>query len=113
MSTKADDPRRTSTGGVTPGLEDAPAPGPEKEDGQHSSYWVLTEAERAKGFVRPVRMKYVHDTCGTVTQMSDRIAETYARDPQFYGSTFCMACKDHLPVGEFRWDDADGERLGS
>lgn len=57
---KADDPKISSTGGVTPGLENASAPGPVKENGQHSSYWILSEEERSKGFVRPYRDTYVH-----------------------------------------------------
>lgn len=45
--------------------------------------------------------------CGTVTSMSQAIAETYARDPFFYGSTYCVGCGMHKPVGrtgEFVWD---------
>lgn len=107
------DPRLTSTHGVTPGYEDKPAAGPEGPDGQASSYWVLTEAERAKGFVRPVRFKYVHDApCGVVTRMGSAIAETYAADPTAYGSTFCVGCKAHFPVSEFLWDGTE-ERVGS
>lgn len=59
-STKADGPTRSTTHGVTPGYEDAPAPGPVGADGQHVSYWVLTEEERRRGFVRPVRLSYKH-----------------------------------------------------
>ena len=43
--------------------------------------------------------------CGEVTTMSDSIAETYARDPSYYGSTFCVACRHHYPVKEFEWVD--------
>ena len=42
-------------------------------------------------------------------------AETYARAPGFYGGTFCIGCKTHLPVGragEFVWDGTD-ERVGT
>jgi hypothetical protein len=42
--------------------------------------------------------------CGVLTRMNMKIAETYARDPNFYGSTYCMGCQKHLPVGEFVWD---------
>lgn len=144
-----------------PGFENAPAPAPLKENGQHEAYWVLSPEERAKGFVRPVRRSYKHvgmpgpkhalrdltaeeherysskkfgyvkfepnpddasgyngrfwtqaeldrvgKGCGTITTMSQAIAETYARNPQFYGSTFCCGCGKHLPVGpigEFVW----------
>lgn len=135
---------------------------------QAEVYLVLSDEERAKGFVRPVRRSYVHvgapgpsyelrdltedeeqrwgglgyvkyepypDTsggalgqlwtqerldnvgkgCGAVTTMSQDIAETYARTPGFYGSTYCVRCRRHLPVGiggEFVWDD-DGLPVGA
>lgn len=75
-------------------------------------YLVLSEAERAKGFVRPVRRSYLHQTCGSVTTMSTPLAETYARDPKFYGATYCVACSKHLPVSEFVWEGSD-EVMGS
>ena len=84
----------------------------DRGDGQNESYIVLSEEERAKGFVRPVRQKYIHDKCGTVTTMHRAIAETYARDPKYYGATFCVHCGDHYPVSEFRWDDDSGQRVG-
>lgn len=159
-----------ATNGVTPGFETASAPGPiNPETGQHTSYWVLSEAERAKGFIRPVRRSYQHvgpkgpkyplldlteeqkeytkdcnyvkyekypeemrpalgrywtqedldkvnNGCGTVTTMGLSIAETYARNPYYYGSTFCVGCGTHLLVGkdgEFIWDDGSGERVGT
>lgn len=149
-----------------PGLEDAAAPQPIKENGQHAAYWVLTEEERSKGFLRPVRHSYQHvgrpgprnklrdltdeereryddyikfeeypesespatgrfwtqdeldnvdNGCMAVTTMSSAIAETYARNPHYYGSTFCVNCGKHLSVGkhgEFIWVD-DGSRVGS
>jgi hypothetical protein len=81
-------------------------------DGQQETYLVLSEEERAKGFVRPVRRSYVHDTCGAMTTMGRALAETYARDPKFYGGTFCATCGDHFPVAEFLWDGTN-ERVGS
>lgn len=132
-----------------------------RSDGQQEVYLVLSEEERAKGFVRPVRQKYKHvgerpkhstrpltaeeteryaafgyisyeeypeprgsvtgkfwtqaqlnSGCGTVTTMGLAIAETYARNPKFYGGTFCCACGKHLPVSEFVWDP-DGSPVGS
>lgn len=50
--------------------------------------------------------------CGTVTTMGRALSETYARDPKFYGATFCCGCNRHLPVAEFVWT-ADGQRVGS
>lgn len=156
--------RLTGRGEAAP--ENAPAPTEERlPDGQHADHWVLSEEERAKGFVRPVRLSYVHagplgpqhptreltedererfgsdwaayepyppdpegrkvgkfwtqadldkvgKGCGTVTSMPQAIAETYAREPSFYGSTFCCGCRDYFPVAEFVWDKTD-ERVGS
>lgn len=50
--------------------------------------------------------------CGAVTKMGREIAETYARNPKFYGATFCIRCRKHSPVDEFVWLDSD-ERVGS
>lgn len=80
--------------------------------GQHKGYLVLCEDERQKGFVRPYRDCYKHRTCGGVTTMGRALSETYARDPHFYGATFCVNCNRHLPVAEFIWT-ADGEQVGS
>lgn len=138
--------------------------GQTNETGQHAGYIVLCDAERAKGFVRPLRRSYRHvgrrpqypvrplddeqqrlfghagyecfeaypdgspeaakgtgrfwtkaeleSGCGTVTSMGLALCETYARDPKFYGSTFCVGCNRHLPVAEFVWSE-DGARVGS
>jgi hypothetical protein len=90
---------------LTHGADDAPTE-------QAEVYLVLSEEERAKGYVRPVRRSYTHTTCGTVTRMGEALAETYAARPTFYGATWCCGCSMHLPVGEFRWD-GDGTVLGS
>ena len=82
---------------------------------QNKKYLVLSEEERAKGFVRPVRRAYIHKrgkACGTKTTMGLALCETYARDPKFYGRTFCCGCGTHLPVADFDWDE-DGEAVGS
>lgn len=82
-------------------------------NGEQEKYVVLSDAERAKGFVRPLRFVYVHDKgCGQQTSMAQPIAETYARDPSFYGGTFCSTCHNHFPVDEFVWQGTD-ERVGS
>lgn len=80
--------------------------------GQQKGYIVLSEDERAKGFVRPLRDSYVHLKCGAVTRMGTALAETYARDPKFYSGTFCVGCKAHFPLAEFHWDGAS-EVVGS
>lgn len=82
---------------------------------QAGAYLVLSDEERAKGFVRPVRRGYIHMTCGVVTTMAQDIAETFAARPTFYGATYgatyCVGCHRHLPVGEFKW--LDGTKVGS
>jgi len=83
-----------------------------KDNGQQKGYVVLTEDERKKGFVRPVRDSYIHKVCGVETTMGQKIAETYARDPSFYSGTFCCGCKKHLPLSEFVWSDTE-ETVGS
>lgn len=50
--------------------------------------------------------------CNALTIMGRALSETYARDPKFYGQTYCCACRMHLPVSEFVWD-ADGKVVGS
>jgi|SRR5579872_572478 len=141
-----------------PGFETASAPAPiNPATGQHAAYWVLTEAERKKGFVRPVRDTYRHvgirpkhplrdltpeekerysdyvkfeqypegsrcigrywtepelsSGCGQTTTMGRALAETWAADLRYYGSTFCAYCGRHISVDEFEW--LDGQRLGT
>lgn len=84
-------------------------PGP---DGQNDVYLVLSDEERAKGFVRPFRTAYLHEACGCVTTMGDALAETYARQPDFYSHTMCMTCGAHFPVAEFVWYGTT-EKVGS
>jgi hypothetical protein len=48
--------------------------------------------------------------------MGVAIAETYARQPTFYGATYCSTCWMHKPVGEFVWierDGTDGPKVGA
>lgn len=80
---------------------------PNTTPGMADTYLVLSEAERAAGFVRPVRLTYTHLICSTNTTMGRALAETYAREPTFYGSTYCVGCSNHQPVGEhgqFVWE---------
>jgi hypothetical protein len=69
--------------------------------GQQKGYVVLSEAERAKGFVRPVRRTYTHLKCGTDTTRAQSIAETYARNPKFYSGTFCCHYREHFLLDQF------------
>lgn len=44
--------------------------------------------------------------CRETTVMGLELSETYARNPYFYGSTYCVGCQMHRPVGrygEFIW----------
>lgn len=95
----------------------------------------MSDEERAKGFVRPVRDSYMHlhrvlrqegsqdylVPCGCVTTMGRALAETYARDPSFYGGTFCAGCGKHFSLVEavnnervrmFAWEPKDGSFVG-
>jgi hypothetical protein len=105
MSPTTDDPNDPR---LTHGSDEEPVE-------QAEVYLVLSVEERAKGFVRPVRQAYVHEVCGAVTTMSRDLAETYARDPYFYGGTYCATCRMHRPVGadgEFLWDGSI-EKVGT
>jgi hypothetical protein len=91
---------------LTHGADEAPTP-------QADVYLVLSDEERAKGFVRPLRRSYLHTKgCGASTKMGLALCETYARQPSFYGSTYCAGCRMHRPVSEFTWEE-DGATVGS
>lgn len=98
------DPRLTH--GAEP-LDGPPVP-------QALVYLVLSQEELDKGYVRPLRTSYIHEYCGSITRMSRTLAATYARDPNFYGATYCVSCGVHRPVGpagEFVWED--GTKVGT
>lgn len=71
---------------------------PESESPVNGRYWTQPQLD-AKA-------------CGTMTSMSQGIAETYAANPKFYGSTYCCHCQRHLAVAEFVWEGTS-ERVGS
>lgn len=161
LTTDPNDPRLGKWDGKP---EDKPTP-------QNEVYLVLSEEERAKGFVRPYRNAYRHvgiagpkyplrdltpeererwkaaphpyvkfepypigshgsaigrywtqrqldavgKGCGTVTTMGRALSETYARNPGFYGATYCCGCMKHFAVGadgEFVWESTDS-RVGT
>lgn len=76
---------------------------PESEHPTTGRYWTQADLDKiGKG-------------CGVVTRMPQACAETYARQPGYYGSTFCCGCGKYLPVGasgEFVWDGTN-ERVGT
>lgn len=54
--------------------------------------------------------------CGVKTSMSLSIAQTYAAQPEYYGSTFCAGCGGYFRVGrdgEFVWDRESMQRVGT
>ncbi len=76
---------------------------PESESPRIGRYWTQPQLDA------------VGKGCGSVTTMALALSETYARNPQFYGATFCSCCAKHLPVGtdgEFVWEGTD-ERVGT
>lgn len=74
--------------------------GERRDDGQYENHPTVEDGE----FVQPVRRAYVHaDGCGAQTRMGDKLAESVARDPEYYGATFCASCGDYFPVEEFEW----------
>jgi hypothetical protein len=77
---------------------------------QNKAYLVLSEEELSNGFIKPLRYSYKHLTCGTITTMDYTIAATYARNPWFYGATYCVNCQKHRPLIEFTWEP-DGESM--
>ena len=66
---------------LTDGSPETPDHREIRPDGMQKGYIVLSEEERKRGFVRPVRRTYVHEKCKTSTTMEQALAETYARDP--------------------------------
>src|SRR5258708_4872190 len=56
-------------------------PYPESESPVTGKFWTHTELAR-----KP---------CGARTKMGRALSETYARDPHFYGSTYCVGCSMH------------------
>lgn len=115
MSGDQDKPKRVL--GKMNELHSGPvAPGPiDQETGQNIGHWVLPEEDRKKGLVRPLRLIYKHERCGSETRMPQQIGESIARDPKYYGKMFCFGCKEYLPVGaegELVWED-DGSKVGT
>jgi hypothetical protein len=93
----------------------------EEEQGRYGGAYVkfepYPESERPKSgrYWSQADLDAVGKGCRTVTRMGRALAETYARQPSFYGATFCCGCGIHLPVGErgeFVWEGTQ-ERVGT
>ena len=81
--------------------------GPKKSNGQYTNYpsSVRLKEDGTPDFVQPIRNQYRHKTCGTSTTMrGDDLTYTYATNPGYYGGTFCVGCREHLPLSEFEWE---------
>lgn len=98
ITTDPNDPRLAPYRGK--GHDEVPVP-------QQEAYLALPAEEIAKGYVKPYRDTYRHSTCGTKTRMPAATAETYARDPWFYGGTYCVRCGMHRDLEEFAWLDGE------
>jgi hypothetical protein len=104
----------STTDGKTPVTFDGPAPNPETDArGQHAAYWVLSETERAKGFVRPVRSSYRHvGPPGPAHPLRD-LSEDEQRD--FAGEGYVkyeMYPAELSPLVGRYWSQADLDRVG-
>lgn len=49
------------------------------------------------------------NACNRITTIHEKIARTYAKDPNFYSATYCVHCKKHRPLNEFIWIEKDGQ----
>src|SRR5436190_21817549 len=72
---------------------------PQGHDGEHGSVFRSVSQPEHADVLRTHRL----GGCGSVTTMGRALSETYARDPTFYGATFCVSCNKHLPVADFVW----------
>lgn len=89
-------------------MSDNPPPddfdyGERREDGQFENHPTTDEGE----FVQPVRESYIHEECGGTTSMGNKLAESFARDPDQYDKTFCYSCGDYYPLDQFKWKGTD------
>jgi len=80
---------------------------------EFAKFEAYPEGDAALGkYWRQADIDNIGKGCQSETVMGRALSETYARNPKFYGATYCVACGKHLPIEEFVWS-ADGTRLGS
>jgi len=76
--------------------------GEQRENGQYENYPTIDEGE----FEQAPRKWYIHvDGCGEETGMSEELVKSVARNPEYYGKTYCAGCEEHVPVSEVEWQD--------
>lgn len=80
--------------------------------GQQKGYVVLSDEERAKGFVRPVRRSYVHVGPLPPASLRDLTAEETERYEQYGYVKFEEYGPERSPITGKFWVQADLDRLG-
>lgn len=77
--------------------------------------WALSDEDKRKGRLRPLRYVYLHETCGALTKVSVTTAEFMASQPYAFKRAYCAHCRAQFaagPDGEFTWKGST-ERVGS
>lgn len=89
-------------------MGDGPPPkdfdyGEKLPDGQYENHPTKDEGE----YVQPLRDSYVHEKCGATTTMGEKLAKSFARDPNQYVKTFCAGCGGYFTLDEYHWEGTD------
>lgn len=105
--------RYTNSGKPQDNEDDASVPTFKKHpDGQYEDHWVLSPEDRAKGFVRPMRLSYRHvGTGGPVNPMRDLTAEERVGYDRFDYVKYEQYPKGDSIVGRF-WTQKDLDGIG-
>lgn len=89
--------------------------GPVRTDPPRAN-WLLTEEEKARGLVRPVRFTYTCLDCGADNDLQSLgLAEAMARDPGKVDNLYCARCRRYMctgPRGHFVWKGST-EKVGT
>ena len=80
--------------------------------GQQKAYVVLSDEERAKGFVRPVRRSYVHVGPPPPASLRDLTEEEHQQYDQYGYVKFEEYGPERSPVTGRYWTQAELDRLG-
>lgn len=94
----ATDPRISTVSGRTPEVDSGPTPTEETlGDGQKADHWVLSDLERAKGYVRLVRLSYRH--VGLPVPPPERLRDLTPEEEERFGGNGYVKFE---PYGEDR-----------
>ena len=104
----------TARGGAPENPESASVPTDRKlADGQYADHWVLCEAERAKGYVRPLRRAYKHVGISgpkyLLREITDEERERYSKLGYI---KFEAYPKSDSPVTGRFWTQAELDKIG-